>query len=99
MTRTAPNRPQTIAEIAQRAKAHTQDFDAAVREFLDQWQSMAASERRIAISQEPVRTGRIHDAYLAALAEHLALSDRIEVPAWVQQRGSLSRHAIFCRRA
>ncbi|HSZ75579.1 MAG TPA: hypothetical protein VK779_12230 [Rhizomicrobium sp.] len=85
MIETFQNRPGTIAEIAQWAKTHSQRFDASVREFLDQWQSMPQIMRAAAIAQEPASIGVIQDAYLAGLAEHLALSDHMEVPEWVQE--------------
>ncbi len=75
-------RPRSIAEIAARAIAAPGTFDAAVREFLDAWQCMPASERRSALETEPAHIGQVQDAYLAALAEHLALSDRTLAPSW-----------------
>jgi hypothetical protein len=75
-------RPQNIAEIARRAIEGSQGFDAACRELLDEWQSMDGSRRLGALAQEPASVGRIEDAYLAALAEHLALSARLPAPAW-----------------
>jgi hypothetical protein len=77
-------RPRTIAEISERAKAGHGAFDRAVREFLDSWQLMSADERSGALGCEPAPVGRVHDAYLAALAEHLALSDRMAVPEWTE---------------
>jgi hypothetical protein len=78
------SRPTSIAEIALRASERTQNFDVAVREFLDTWQSLSPSERVSAIAEEPRRIGAVHDAYLAAVAEHLALTDRSDVPAWTE---------------
>jgi hypothetical protein len=95
MTRTALNRPGSIAEIARRAVAHTQGFDAAIREFLDEWQSMPEAGRIAALSEEPVLVGRIHDAYLAALGEHLALSARLDVPAWAEKPQRFLREPFF----
>lgn len=75
-------RPDSLAEIAQRAADGGQRFDPAVREFLDQWQSMSVDQKTKAISDEPSHVGRVQDAYLAALAEHLAIPEAIAVPAW-----------------
>jgi hypothetical protein len=75
-------RPRSVAEIASRAKENVQPFDSAVREFLDAWQSMSSEQRITALREEPQTVGAIHDAYLAALAEHLALSERRLAPAW-----------------
>src|SRR5262245_11286017 len=51
-------RPLSIAEIAQRAAAGDQNFDLAVREFIDSWQSMPAGSRAESLAEEPVRVGR-----------------------------------------
>jgi len=78
-------RPRSIFEIAQRAVEHSQGFDAAVREFLDAWQRMDANKRRAALRQEPSHVGRVYDAYLGALTEHLARIGRLEIPAWTEK--------------
>ena len=77
-------RPYSIKEIADGVAAGAREFDPAVREFLDSWQAMNAARRPPALAGEPVRLGRVHDAYLAALAEHLALSASIPVPEWTE---------------
>ena len=77
-------RPRSLAEIAARATGRKGNFDPAVREFLDEWQLMSPEERSAALEREPQRLGGVKDAYLAALAEHLALSDRISVPEWTE---------------
>jgi hypothetical protein len=64
-------RPDSIAEVGRRAATGAQPFDAAVREFLDAWQSIADAAKATAIVEEPCHVGRVQDAYLAALAEHL----------------------------
>ena len=74
--------PDSIAEIARRAVAGVQPFDFAVREFLDFWQTMDEAAKRDAIVAEPCHVKRVEDAYLAALAEHLADMDRLPVPDW-----------------
>ena len=60
-------------------------FDPAVREFLDAWQTLDRAEREAALAPEPRRLDAIKDAYLAALAEHLALSHRLATPGWTEQ--------------
>jgi hypothetical protein len=89
------NRPECIAEIARLAKEGAQPFDAAVREFIDAWQFMPPSAHASAIRQEPCRLDAIRDAYLAALAEHLALSDRIDVPEWTEHPTRFLREPFF----
>jgi hypothetical protein len=78
-------RPDSIAEIGHRAAAGTQAFDVAVREFLDDWQTMDEAAKLNAIRAEPCRIERVQDAYLAALAEHLAHLDGLPAPGWSGQ--------------
>lgn len=77
-------RPKSLAEIANRARAEPPSCDLAIREFLDAWQSMTPDERGPALADEPAAITPVPDAYLAALAEHLALEDRIPAPAWTE---------------
>jgi len=88
-------RPRSLAQIAQRAQTEPQSFDLAVREFLDAWQSMAPDERRQALGDEPPAVAPVPDAYLAALAEHLALEDRIPAPAWTEQASRFLSQPFF----
>ena len=88
-------RPNSITEIAHRAVAGLQAFDPAVREFLDSWQSMTKPARAAALEQEPEPVGRVQDAYLAALAEHLTLSHRMPAPAWTEQAGRFLTEPFF----
>ncbi len=74
--------PETIAEIGRRAASGAQPFDVAVREFLDCWQALNQTSKLSAIASEPCHLGCVQDAYLAALAEHLAELDRLPAPAW-----------------
>ncbi|HEY4112471.1 MAG TPA: hypothetical protein VGM17_00280 [Rhizomicrobium sp.] len=78
-------RPRSISEIAERSAERAQQFDMAFSEFLDAWQTLSIEERRAALAEEPQRLDAIKDAYLAALAEHLALSHRLPVPEWSEQ--------------
>lgn len=73
----------TLAGVAARAK-EGEDFRYAVREFLDEFALRAdATSRTEAISARPEPTGDPRqDAYLGALAEHLAAAHRLERPAW-----------------
>lgn len=88
-------RPQSVAEIAGRANRGAGTFDPAVREFLDAWQLMSSEQRVAALSSEPLRLGGVKDAYLAALAEHLALSDRLPVPAWTEETDRFLSEPFF----
>jgi hypothetical protein len=74
---------QTLAGVARRALAG-EEFRYAAREFLDEF-ALRADERSRAetIAERPEMTGdRRHDAYLGALAEHLATAHGVGRPDW-----------------
>jgi hypothetical protein len=77
-------RPEKIAEIARRVAGREDRFDPAVREFLDSWQGMSQQSRAQALTEEPLRLGDVEDAYLGALAEHLASEEGLSAPAWTE---------------
>jgi len=84
-------RPRTIHEVSLRTSLGQQEFDMAVREFLDSFYADAAL-RVEALREEPVALEPLKEAYLAALAEHLARSFDMEVPEWSEKMGfSLDR--------
>ena len=74
---------QTLARVAQHAR-EGEDFRHAAREFLDEFALRADDRSRAeAIEGRPGPTGDPrHDAYLGALAEHLAAVHGLERPAW-----------------
>jgi len=85
----APERlTQTLAETARRA-AGGEDFRHAVREFLDEFALRADDRSRAeAIAQRPQETGDPrYDAYLGALAEHLAAVHHLRRPPWSVEPG------------
>ena len=88
-------RPRSIAEIAERASLLQQEFDPAVREFVDSWQSMAAAEREGALAAEPVELGGVKDAYIAAVAEYLAAIDGRQAPTWTEKPGRFLHEPFF----
>lgn len=73
----------TLAAVARRTRAG-EDFRRAVREFLDEFTLHGGDRARAeAIAQRPEPTGDPrHDAYLGALAEHLAATYRLSRPPW-----------------
>jgi hypothetical protein len=77
-------RPATLEEIAIRV-LEGEPFDPLLREFLDSFYSGASDMRARAISSAPARIGPIPDAYLAAVAEHLALRFDLPIPEWVEE--------------
>jgi hypothetical protein len=57
-----------------------------IRQFLDDFYHAAPETRAAMIAERPELTGDCRfDAYLAALAEHLAVHDALPVPAWVEE--------------
>lgn len=74
---------QTLAAVAQRAY-EGEDFRHAVREFLDEFALRGDDRSRgESIERRPISTGDPrHDAFLGALAEHLAAVHRLTRPAW-----------------
>jgi hypothetical protein len=76
-------RPATLQEVAQRSCAG-EPFDLLVAEFLDAFYAAGRETKAAAISGEPATIGVPHDAYLAAVAEHLALRFGLTVPPWVE---------------
>lgn len=86
--RTHPPSPdqlnQTLAGLARRVRSG-EGFDHAAREFLDEFALRSEDRgRAAAIEEKPELTGDPrHDAYLGALAEHLAAVHRLTRPSWV----------------
>lgn len=74
---------ETLAGVARRARSG-EDFRHAVREFLDEFALRGDDRARAeAIEERPAPTGDPrHDAYLGALAEHLATIHGLERPTW-----------------
>ncbi len=79
---------QTLAAVAERVRAG-EDFRHAVREFLDEFALRGDDRLRAeAIEQRPESTGDPrHDAYLGALAEHLAVVHGLSRPGWSVEPG------------
>ena len=74
---------QTLAALGARGGSGA-EFQHGVREFLDEFALRADEGSRVAaVAEEPPPTGDPrHDAYLGALAEHLAAVHRFDRPAW-----------------
>ena len=81
-------RPQTLAEVAQIARAGASDFAMALNEFMDEFYldhpDKAAQQRRIDPVPEPVGEALI-DAWIGAAGEHLAQRWGLRRPAWTQR--------------
>ena len=75
-------RPDTLIEVAEASLASSGAYTIAIAGFLDNFYTL--SERRQAmIDPEPPMTRKAEtDAYLAAVAEHLARRWALTIPAW-----------------
>ena len=63
--------------------------------FWTLWQSMSQRERSGALKNEPRKVGPLDDAYLAALTEHLALSERMDIPGWTEDKSRFLDQPFF----
>jgi hypothetical protein len=74
---------QSLAHVGARL-LDGEDLQFAVREFLDEFQLLPRADLRArAIDERPALTGSAPaDAYLGALAEHLAATRDLERPSW-----------------
>lgn len=87
-------RPRTLHDVASLV-SRGEALQPRLREFLDFFYS-TPSARKTAFAKSPRPTGRpLADAYLAAVAEHLALSYRLAVPDWVHEESRFLRQAHF----
>jgi len=90
-------RPASLREVADSAGCAKDDkaaFGRAVAEFLDEFYTDPA-RRQVMIADEPPTVGKFEDAYLAAVAEHLARRWNLEIPSWVDQPHRFLDRAYF----
>jgi hypothetical protein len=71
--------------------------DAMLREFLDEFYLAPASARAGMLDEEPplVPDDPRANAYYAAVAEHLAMTNGLRAPAWVHGKTRFLRRAFF----
>jgi hypothetical protein len=86
-------RPQSLFEVAERT-IDGQPFDPILREFLDEFYNHAEL-RESMLATEPSNVGALEDAYLAAVAEHLAEYWRLRCPPWVNGRHRFLHSPFF----
>jgi hypothetical protein len=87
-------KPRSLAEVVRRVKAGEQKFDPSLREFLDSFYAKPDS-RQQAIEERPTSIDAVHDAYVAAVAEHLARVYRLQIPMWSETHGNGLREPFF----
>jgi len=93
-------RPRSLFEVVRDAET-TEEIGCNLADFLDHvnWlaqQPSAAVRVAASLRTEPPRTGdAVQDAYLAAVAAHLARRLRVWVPAWAEQKTRRLEHPWF----
>jgi hypothetical protein len=87
-------KPGTLCEVVRRARGGEQSFDPALLEFLDAFYADPAS-RQHAIDDRPAAIDAVHDAYVAAVAEHLARSHGLQIPEWSEVHGNGLHEPFF----
>lgn len=93
-------RPRSLFEVVRDAET-TEDIGCNLADFLDHMNLLAkrpGSAVRMAagLRTEPPRTGdAVQDAYLAAVAAHLAHRLRLRVPAWADKKSRRLEHPWF----
>lgn len=73
--------PDSLRQVAERAQAGD-PWRSAVRDFLDGFGLAEPEGRQALLDDEPPLFDEVGDAYLAALAEHLAFHHDLVRPEW-----------------
>jgi hypothetical protein len=87
-------RPRALHHAACRAGEGKQTFDVALREFLDSFYA-DPEQRQAAIRQQPPPLDPLRDAYIGAVAEHLARCYRLAIPDSAETQGMDLKHPFF----
>jgi|SRR5580704_10752457 hypothetical protein len=87
-------KPGTLVEVVRRVKAGEQKFDPSLREFLDSFY-VNPNSRQQAIEAQPDAIDAVHDAYIAAVAEHLARVYGLQIPDWSETHGNGLHEPFF----
>jgi hypothetical protein len=89
-------RPSTLKAAAEHALVYGK-LGAFIREFLDEFYAISDPEAKLrAIADEPpLLEHSTANAYLAAVAEHLALTNHIGPPEWTQQDRRFLKRPFF----
>jgi hypothetical protein len=80
--------------VVRRVKPGERRFDPSLREFLDSFYVNPES-RQQAIEGRPDSIDALHDAYVAAVAEHLARICGLQIPEWSESHGNGLREPFF----
>lgn len=86
---------QTLATVAERVRGG-EDLRFAVRELLDEFALRGRDDLRTrALADEPAWVDQHADAYLGALAEHLARQHGLPIPRWALDERRTLDHMWF----
>lgn len=89
-------RPMTVSSLGRAARRHARDDESLLRlclQFIDEFREADPASQAGLLEEPPRPTGDARwDAFLAALAEHLAYHGGLPIPRWVGRKGrSLTR--------
>ena len=88
-------RPDTLQDVAKAWSRDSQAWQVALAGFLDSFY-MNPDRRQSMIATEPDPTGEARiDAWLGAVAEHLARRWGLAIPQWTQQPGRFLHEPVF----
>ena len=87
-------KPATLGEVVRRVKAGERTFDPSLREFLNSFYANP-DQRPRAIEERPASLDAVHDAYVAAVAEHLARVYGLPIPEWSENHGNGLHEPFF----
>jgi hypothetical protein len=87
-------KPTTLVEVVRRVKSGEQKFDPAIREFLDAFYAHP-DLRPSSINDRPDTIDTLHDAYVSAVAEHLAQLYGLPIPDWTETYGNGLHEPFF----
>jgi hypothetical protein len=92
-------RPMTLASVGRAARRHVADGETMLRlclQFIDDFQEVEPGSRGSLLEDVPPPTGDARwDAFLAALAEHLAYHGNLPIPRWVDRKGRFLKRWWF----
>ena len=89
-------RPHSLKEVMLWGQGHG-DVDGFLREFLDEFYSESSPQERAAMlsDEPPLGENDRANAYLAAVAEHLALRHHVDVPEWTGGSSRFLKRPFF----
>jgi transcriptional regulator with XRE-family HTH domain len=92
----ASGRPRSLEEVALFGRERG-DTDGFLREFLDEFYAVRGKKDRAAMlsAEPPLAADHRTNAYLAAVAEHLALRNGLPIPEWAGQASRFLKRPFF----